>query len=91
MNGNKCKICKTEVQGRFRLCKICLRGVQISIMNSPSLLGLPPRELFKEMYASFQKDLKNDLSELYICLDNELWSACNILIFRIFEYKLSTR
>ncbi len=88
MNGNKCRICRGETQGRFKLCEICLEGIHNYIMKYFNFHKLHPNDLFKEIYKGFSKPLKNDLGELYDCIKNELYNASNLLAFRILEYNL---
>lgn len=88
MNGNKCRICRGEIQGRFKLCEICLKGIHDYIMKYSNFRRLHPNDLFKAIYKEFNEPLKNDLEELYVCIKNELYSASNLLVFRILEYNL---
>jgi hypothetical protein len=90
MIENKCRICKNEVQGNYKLCITCLRGVQISILEYFNLQESEPCDIFGELYSDFHDSFKRDLEEVYECIKNELWSACNLLIFRILDYNLNS-
>jgi len=89
MIENDCRICRKEVQGNYKLCITCLRGLQKSIMEYFNIQEKEPCDIFAELYSDFRESFKSDLKELYECIKNELWNACNLLIFRILDYNLN--
>ena len=89
MIENSCRICRSEVQGNYKLCINCLREVQEYIMKYAKIQELEPCDIFTELYSDFCKSFKSDLKELYECIKNKLWTASNLLIFRILDYNLN--
>ncbi len=89
MIENDCRICRKEVQGNYKLCITCLRGIQKSIMKYFNIQEKDPSDIFAELYLDFQESFKSDLKELFECIKNELWNASNLLIFRILDYNLN--
>ena len=89
MIENSCRICRKEVQGNYKLCINCLREVQNYIMKYSNIQEMEPCDIFNELYSDFCESFRSDLKELYECVKNELWTACNLLVFRILDYNLN--
>lgn len=89
MIENNCRICRGEIQGDYKLCITCLRGLQKSIIENFNIQQKEPSEIFLELYGDFHENFNKDLKELWECINNKLWNACNLLIFRILDYNLN--
>ena len=58
MIENNCRICRKEVQGNYKLCITCLRGLQKSIMEYFNIQEKEPCDIFAELYSDFRESFK---------------------------------